>query len=243
VATELGRQREEKANLEKAFKIEKSQLFAKWAKKIEEVEEDCRVRQAILMEKQEIARVDREKEVVEHVSKIRFKKSSTLLQLEDTEKKLAKQHDFKQATEVMSRAERQRKLEEAEYRRRIEVAQRKPLEELAARQDAEMRIFTQKCHGMRLAIQRERDAAFAVYKQKYCNLEADQSHAHAIEYTMHAEIGAVQSHKSRSTTASTFRGTLKYESLAGTKFDVSDVSTLADGPDSTPVARVNGDAY
>ena len=77
----------------------------------------------------------------------------------------------------MSRAERQRKLEEAEYRRRIEVAQRKPLEELAARQDAEMRIFTQKCHGMRLAIQRERDAAFAVFKQKYCNLEADQARA------------------------------------------------------------------
>eukprot|EP00966_Prymnesium_polylepis_P288884 6672801-Prymnesium_polylepis.2 len=67
------------------------------AVRLSQVEEDCRVRQAILMEKQEIARVDREKEVVEHVSKIRFKKSSTLLQLEDTEKKLAKQHDFKQA--------------------------------------------------------------------------------------------------------------------------------------------------
>jgi len=37
----------------------------------------------------------------------------------------------------------------------------------------------------------------------------------------------VQSHKSRSARSSTFRGTLKYESLAGTKFDVPDVSTLA----------------
>ena len=62
------------------------------------------MRQAILLEKQEIARVDREKEVAEHVSKIRFKKSSTLLQLEDTEKKLAKQHDFKQVRRTAPRS-------------------------------------------------------------------------------------------------------------------------------------------
>ena len=37
VATEQSRQRDEKTNLEKAFKIEKAQLVAEWAKKIEEV--------------------------------------------------------------------------------------------------------------------------------------------------------------------------------------------------------------
>jgi len=162
------------------------------------------------------------------VGKMRFKKTSTLLQLEDTEKKLARFHDFRQATEVMSRAERQRRLEEAEFTKRREVAQRKPLDELVVRQDAEMRNLMQKCHGMRIAIRRERDAAFEVFKQKFRNLEADQTHAHAIEVSTPAEIGEVQSHKSRSMTASTFRGTLKYESLAGTKFDVSDVSKLAE---------------
>ena len=42
-----------------------------------------------------------------------------------------------------------------------------------------------------------------------------------------------QSHKSRSTNSSTFRGTLKYESLAGTKFDVANVSSLEPIPDQT----------
>ena len=36
-----------------------------------------------------------------------------------------------------------------------------------------------------------------MYKQKYRNLEADLSHAHAIEFSVPAEIGLVQSHKSR----------------------------------------------
>ena len=67
----------------------------------------------------------------------------------------------------------------------------------------------------------------ALASYRYRNLDADLVHAHAIEYSLPAEIGAIQSHRSRSTKASTFRGTLKYESLAGTKFDVPDVSRLA----------------
>ena len=55
----------------------------------------------------------------------------------------------------------------------------------------------------------------------------DLEHAHAIEYSLPAEIGQVQSYKSRSNQASTFRGTLKLESLVGTKFDVPDVSEMA----------------
>ena len=55
----------------------------------------------------------------------------------------------------------------------------------------------------------------------------DLEHAHAIEYSLPAEIGQVQSYKSRSNQASTFRGTLKLESLVGTKFDVPDVSKMA----------------
>ena len=54
----------------------------------------------------------------------------------------------------------------------------------------------------------------------------DLEHAHAIEYSLPAEIGQVQSHKSRSNQASTFRGTLKHEALVGTKFDVPDVSSM-----------------
>ena len=89
-----------------------------------------------------------------------------------------------------------------------------------------MRNLMQKCHSLRVAVRREKEQAFEVFKQKYRNLEADLGHAHAIEFSLRPEIGAVQSHKSRSMTSSTFRGTLKYESLAGTKFDVPDVSSL-----------------
>ena len=89
-----------------------------------------------------------------------------------------------------------------------------------------MRNLMQKCHSMRVAVRREKDQAFEVFKQKYRNLEADLAHAHAIEFSLRPEIGDVQSHKSRSNHSSTFRGTLKYESLAGTKFDVPDVSSL-----------------
>ena len=61
---------------------------------------------------------------------------------------------------------------------------------------------------------------------RFRNLEADQMHAFAIELHLPAEIGPVQTHKSRSTQASTFRGTLKRESLVGTKFDVPDVTKM-----------------
>ena len=89
-----------------------------------------------------------------------------------------------------------------------------------------MRNLLQKCHSMRVAVRREMEQAREVFKQKYRNLEADLAHSHAIEFSQRAEMGPVQSHKSRSSMSSTFRGTLKYESLAGTKFDVPDVSSL-----------------
>ena len=41
-------------------------------------------------------------------------------------------------------------------------------------------------------MRREREQALAVYKQKYKNLEADLEHAHAIEFSVPAEIGMVQ---------------------------------------------------
>ena len=75
-----------------------------------------------------------------------------------------------------------------------------------------------------------RPQALEVFKQKYRNLESDLAHAHAIEFSLRPEVGFVQAQKTRSTTASTFRGTLKFESLAGTKFDVPDVSRLEDVP-------------
>ena len=61
-------------------------------------------------------------------------------------------------------------------------------------------------------MRREKEEAFAIFKQKYRNLEADQSHSHSIEThaSMRPEIAPeVQAQKSRSTQSSTFRGTLK----------------------------------
>lgn len=115
---EARRQVEERRNLERAFKIEKARVCAEWARRLEEVEEECKRQQEILEEKQLIARIDLQKDVASRAAKMRFKKSPTLLQLEDTESKLARERDFRQAMEVMSRAERQRKLEEAEFQRR-----------------------------------------------------------------------------------------------------------------------------
>ena len=42
----------------------------------------------------------------------------------------------------------------------------------------------------------------------------------------HPPVPLLQTHKSRSNQASTFRGTLKREALVGTKFDVPDVSKM-----------------
>ena len=46
-----------------------------------------------------------------------------------------------------------------------------------------MRNLLQKCHSMRVAVRREKDQAMEVFKQKYRNLEADLTHAHAIEFS------------------------------------------------------------
>ena len=96
-----------------------------------------------------------------------------------------------------------------------------------------MRNLLQKCHALRVAVRREKDQAFEVFKQKYRNLEADLGHAFALEFPLgdyRAEVGEVHAYPSRSKQSSTFRGTLKYESLAGTKCDVPDVSSLAPIP-------------
>ena len=62
-----------------------------------------------------------------------------------------------------------------------------------------------------------------VFEQRCRNLDADLSHAHAIEYHLPAEVGRVLAYPSRSAHSSTFRGSLKLDSVAGTKFDVKAV--------------------
>jgi hypothetical protein len=99
--------------------------------------------------------------------------------------------------------------------------------------DLGFRSLQQKNHSLRVKVTREKEVAFEIFKQKYRNLEADLTHSHAIEFqsTIRPEIAPlVQAHKSRSNTSSTFRGTLKFESLVGTKFDCAGVATLPDIP-------------
>ena len=66
----------------------------------------------MLLEVHEIARADCEKDIVKSIGRMRYKATSTLLQLEDTEVKLARMNEFKQAAEVSARANRQRVLYE-----------------------------------------------------------------------------------------------------------------------------------
>ena len=75
-------------------------------------------------------------------------------------------------------------------------------------------------------MRREKADAVKVLSQRYRNLGADLSHAHAIETHLPAEVGMILAQPSRSQHASTFRGTLKFESLKGTKFDVPSVSSM-----------------
>ena len=127
---------------------------------------------------------------------------------------------------MAARGRRQRKLEETAHQRKLDAIAIKPREDLVTAQAEELRNVGQKLHGWRVEARRKQGKALDVLKQKFRNLEADQSHAHAIEFHLQAEIGPVQTHKSRSSQASTFRGTLKRESLVGTKFDVPDVSKM-----------------
>lgn len=226
VKEEHKRQADERANLARAYKIEKARFDEEWAGRVAAVEAECAEKERVLLEVHEVARADCEKQIEKDVARMRYKATSTLLQLEDTEKKLVRNHEYKQAAEVSSRAHRQRTIEQADFERAKAIVGSRPREITAELQEAEMRNLMQRCHSMRVAVRREKEQAMEVFKQKYRNLEADLAHSHAIEFSLRPEIGPIQSHKSRSTQSSTFRGTLKYESLAGTKFDVPDVSSL-----------------
>ena len=85
---------------------------------------------------------------------------------------------------------------------------------------AERRNAEQYCHALRVDMRRRRAAALSELAQRYKNLAVDLEHSLAIEYHLPAEVGFVRTHKSRAQHSSTFRGSLKLESLKGTKFDV-----------------------
>jgi len=229
---ESSRQHEETQNLAKAYKIEKQRFEAEWAQRIEAVERECDEKERILSEVHDIARRAVEKDIAKKVGSMRFKASSVLLGMEDTERKLARANEFKEAAEVAARCNKQRMFEQQEFERQKATAGNRPRNNCNEHQETEMRNLVQKSHSVRMSVRRERDEALKVFKQKYRNLEADLTHSHAIEYSLRPEIGPVQTHNSRSAQSSTFRGTLKYESLAGTKFDVPDVSRLEPIPDA-----------
>jgi hypothetical protein len=81
-----------------------------------------------------------------------------------------------------------RAAEEAAFERLRASAGSKPRESHRVAQAAEMRNLLQKNHSLRVTVRREREAALAVLKQKYRNLEADLSHSHKIEWSLRAEV-------------------------------------------------------
>ena len=114
---EYARQGEERTNLTKAYKIEKGRFEDEWAERIATVEAECAEKERVLKEVHEIARMDVEKLIEKKVAATRYKATSTLLQLEDTERKLARLNEFKEAAEVAARAHRQRLLDRAAFER------------------------------------------------------------------------------------------------------------------------------
>jgi len=230
---EESRAKDERVLLARAFKIEKGRFEAEWQARIDAVEAKCIEDERVLAEVHEIAHAANEKAIAEQLHRMRFKASSELLGMLDMEKKLARANEFKEAAEVATRCFKMRGHEENVFERKRSHAAVNPRQLCATHQATEMRNLVQKNHSLRNKVRREKEEAFAIFKQKYRNLEADQSHSHSIEThaSMRPEIAPeVQAQKSRSTQSSTFRGTLKYESLAGTKFDVPDVSMLPDIP-------------
>ena len=93
---------------------------------------------------------------------MRFKASSALLQLDDTERKLANLQEFKQAEEVSSRARKLRKKEEAAFERSKSFVDERPRKTCRDAQEMEMRNLGQKCHSLRVAVRREREQALEV---------------------------------------------------------------------------------
>ena len=224
---ELKRQEAERGKLEAAYRIEKERFEEEWAGKMAEVEERCKQKLEELEQLHEIGIADLEREIAKTIKGMRYKASSALLGLEDVERRLALAKEFDQAAEMAARSRRRRKVEEAAHQRKIDAQGTQPRAALRAAQAEELRNVQQKLHGWRVEAKRQKGKALEILQQKFRNLEADQAHAHAIEFSLKAEIGPVQTHKSRSSQGSTFRGTLKHESLAGTKFDVPDVSKMA----------------
>ena len=224
--TETKRQASERVKLEESYRIESERFDVEWGAKAAAVEERCRLRLLELAELHEINRGNLERDIAHKVKGMRYKNSSYLLGLEETERRLALAKEFNGAHEMAAKARRQRKMEEEAHQKLVDAQGAQPRAALKVSQIEEERNIIQKCHGWRVEFRRQQAKALDVLKQKFRNLEADLSHAHVIEFNLPAEIGLVQTHKSRSTQASTFRGTLKRESLVGTKFDVPDVTTM-----------------
>ena len=224
--TETKRQGSERVKLEESYRIESERFEVEWAQKMKAVEERCRLRLVELTELHEISRENLERDIAHKVKGMRYKNSSYLLGLEDIERRLALAKEFNGAHEMAAKARKQRKMEEEAHQKKVDAQGAQPRAALKVAQIEEERNITQKCHGWRVEARRQQGKALEVLKQKFRNLEADISHAFAIEFNLQAEIGPVQTHKSRSTQASTFRGTLKRESLVGTKFDVPDVTRM-----------------
>lgn len=223
---ELKRQGAERGKLDAAYRIEKERFEEEWAGKMAEVEERGKLKVEELEQLHEIGIADLEREIAKTIKGMRYKASSALLGLEDIERRLALAKEFDQAAEMAARSRRRRKVEEATHQRKVDAQGTQPRAALLAAQAEELRNVQQKLHGWRVEVKRQKGQALEIVQQRFRNLEADQSHAHAIEFSLQPEIGPVQTHKSRSSQASTFRGTLKHESLAGTKFDVPDVSKM-----------------
>ena len=74
------------------------------------------------------------------------------------------------------------------HQRKLDAIAIKPREDLVKAQAEELRNVGQKLHGWRVEARRKQGKALDVLKQKFRNLETDQSHAHAIEFNLAAEI-------------------------------------------------------
>jgi len=230
VDRELSRQAKERSRLEKGWLRESERFDAEWAARTAQLEAENAERIRVLEEVQHYAREELETSIEKRHAASHYRMSKGLLEYSLTEKQLALGERFDEAIAVKKRTDVLRRREERAHEKELHAKFDAERERLQAAQKAEMDNLVQKCHALKVSHMRARAKALAVLKQKYKNLDKDMAHAFTMEFKAPPACEVLPTAVSRADHGSTFRGTIKIESLAGSKGAIPNLSELPPAP-------------
>ncbi|KAG8464030.1 hypothetical protein KFE25_000198 [Diacronema lutheri] len=230
VEHERQRQAKERVRLDKAWAVERERFEQEWARRASALEADNAQRIRVLEEVHMYALEEHEAAATVRRAAMHYRMSKGLLEYSLTEKQLALGERYDEAIIVKKRSDALRRREERAFDRTASAKFDLERERLDAAQQSEMDNLRQKCHALSVAHERERGEAFAVLRQKYKNLDKDVAHAFAMEFNAPPACEVLPTNVSRAQQSSTFRGTLKLESLSGSKGAIARLSELPEPP-------------